>query len=442
MKFSKFMFLMTLSILSILIIGGCSSESSSDSGGSAQGADGEEEIKLRFSWWGDTSRNEIYNEIIDRFEEENPNITVDREFGGWTDYWDRLATQTAGGNAPDIVSMHQFYVSDYARRGALLNLQSLVDDGTINLESFAESTVDSGKVDDELIMVAKGVTMPGWVYNPVQLEELGVEAPNFDWTWEEFQAKMLEVDKAMPEGDFATADMGGGQLQPNFRYYVRQQGEDLFTEDGKLGFSEETLSKWWTMWDDLRQAGAVADSATTTEFESAALEQKLFTIGRSAFYQIPANQLHLYQEQFENGELQMLRMPQVEGGENGEYIEGAYLSITKESEHPEAAAKFIDFFVNTEKSLELFKVEQGSPGSSEMAEFVKPLLEPAQQRAVDYIQETVEYAEPAAYAPLGISEVEQAFADNAAAIGFGEKTVEEAVTDFMETAESVIGFAE
>lgn len=30
-------------------------------------ADGEK-VEIRFSWWGDTKRNDMYNEICDRFE--------------------------------------------------------------------------------------------------------------------------------------------------------------------------------------------------------------------------------------------------------------------------------------------------------------------------------------------------------------------------------------
>ncbi len=42
-------------------------------------------IEIRASWWGDTTRNEKYNEIIDRFEAENPDIKVVRESGSWND---------------------------------------------------------------------------------------------------------------------------------------------------------------------------------------------------------------------------------------------------------------------------------------------------------------------------------------------------------------------
>ncbi|MCM3160064.1 ABC transporter substrate-binding protein [Metabacillus litoralis] len=436
-KMKAFLIMLLSAFLIIGIVGCSSGETTSNNESNGEGSN-EKQVEIRFSWWGDTKRNEVYNAIVDRFEEEHPNIKVKREFGGWTDYWDRLATQTAGGNAPDVVSMHQFYVSDYARRNALLNLNEYVDAGKINLENFPESTTNSGKVGDDLFMVAKGVTMSGWVYNTALFDKLGVEYPNMDWTWEDFQEKVKEIHKASNGEIWGSADMSGGQLQPNLRYFLRQKGKDLFDDEGKIAFTKEDVIEWWTMWDNLRKEGAIPDAATSTEYEGAPLEQNLFVTGKTAIQQLPANQIYLYQQQFNEGEIQIVRMPHIDGGENGEYIEGAYLSITEKSEHPEEAAMFIDFFVNAEKALELFKVEQGAPGSTEMQEFVKPLLDPAQQRAVEFIQKTVEYGEPAPYAPLGVNEVEQAFKDNASAISFGQKTVAEAAEDFMNTAEGIL----
>ena len=408
--------------------------SPSDSGSDS----GQEPVEIRFSWWGDTKRNELYNAIVDRFEEEYPWITVKREFGGWGDYWDRLTTQIAGGNAPDVVSMHQFYVADYARRNALLDLETVASSGELDLSKFPDSALDSGRVDGTLYMVPKGVTMSGWVYNTALFDELGIDYPDMNWTYDDLIAISAEVVEKTGGKIWGAVDHSGGQLQPNFRYFLRQNGEDLYTEDGKLGFSKETLIKWWTMWQEMRNNNLIPDAATGAEYANAPLEQNLFVTGKVALYQIPANQLYLYQQQFQEGEIRIVRMPGLEGGQNGEYVEGAYLSITAKSKHPKEAALFINFFVNSEKSLELFKVEQGAPANTEMSEFVKPLLEPAQARAVEFIQEVLPYAHSAAYAPAGATEVEAAFKDNADAVAFGQKTVEQAADDFIKTAQEIL----
>jgi multiple sugar transport system substrate-binding protein len=404
-----------------------------------KGEEEQEKVEIRFAWWGDTKRHEIYNAIADNFEKEYPNITVKREFGGWGDYWDKLSTQIAGGNAPDVFGMHQFYVADYARRNALLKLDDFVDAGIIDQNNFPEPIVDSGRVGADLFMVAQGVTMTGYVYNTAVFDELGVEYPDMNWTWEDFNKKVIEVQEAIESDDmFAVGDGGGGQLQPLFRYFLRQKGKDSYTDDGQLAFDKEDLIEWWTMWDDLRQQGVIPDAETGAEYQNVPLEQNMFVTGRTAITTIPVNQMHLYQQQFDTGEIQAVRIPTSAGGENGEFIEGAYLSIPAKSDHPEEAATFINYFVNAEEALKIFKVEQGSPGSTEMVEVVKPLLDPAQQNALDFIQETVAVAERAPYAPVGGSEIDTLFGDCASAISFGEMTVEEAADKFWEEANAIL----
>jgi len=421
------------------------SGNSGNSGGTAQagnsgsgGGSSQEVVEIRFTWWGDTARNDLYNAIVDRFEEEYPHIKVKREFGGWADYWDRLATQSAGGNAPDVVSMHQFYVADYARRNALLDLQTVIDSGELDVSLFPESTLDSGRVNGTLVMVPKGVTMPGWVYNTAVFDQLGIEYPDINWTYDDLINISRQVVEKSGGAMWGSADFSGGQLQPNFRYFLRQHGEDLYTEDGKLGFSRDTLVKWWSMWKEMRDEKLIPDAATVAEYDGVPLEQNLFVTDKVALFQIPANQIYLYEQQFQEGEIHMVRMPTLPGGQNGEYLEGAYLSITADSKHPKEAAQFINFFVNSKRSLELFKVEQGSPANTEMAEFVKPLLAAPQARAVDFIQTVIPYASNAVYAPAGATEVEALFKDNSTAISFGQKTVEQAADDFIAAANRIL----
>jgi multiple sugar transport system substrate-binding protein len=421
------------------------SGNSGNSGGTAQagnsgsgGGSSQEVVEIRFTWWGDTARNDLYNAIVDRFEEEYPHIKVKREFGGWADYWDRLATQSAGGNAPDVVSMHQFYVADYARRNALLDLLTVIDSGELDVSLFPESTLDSGRVNGTLVMVPKGVTMPGWVYNTAVFDQLGIEYPDINWTYDDLINISRQVVEKSGGAMWGSADFSGGQLQPNFRYFLRQHGEDLYTEDGKLGFSRDTLVKWWSMWKEMRDEKLIPDAATVAEYDGVPLEQNLFVTDKVALFQIPANQIYLYEQQFQEGEIHMVRMPTLPGGQNGEYLEGAYLSITADSKHPKEAAQFINFFVNSKRSLELFKVEQGSPANTEMAEFVKPLLAAPQARAVDFIQTVIPYASNAVYAPAGATEVEALFKDNSTAISFGQKTVEQAADDFIAAANRIL----
>lgn len=70
----------------------------------AEAADGEQ-VTLRFSWWGGEERLAATLDVISQFEELYPNITIEPEYGSSDGYADKLATQLAGGTAPDIIQI-------------------------------------------------------------------------------------------------------------------------------------------------------------------------------------------------------------------------------------------------------------------------------------------------------------------------------------------------
>src|SRR5438876_194912 len=75
--------------------------------------------RRRMAWWGGTDRARRTQEALTAYQRANPNIEVATESVGWGDYWTRLATQVAGGNAPDLIQMDYRYIFEYARRRAL-----------------------------------------------------------------------------------------------------------------------------------------------------------------------------------------------------------------------------------------------------------------------------------------------------------------------------------
>ncbi len=402
------------------------------------------DIEIRFTWWGDTKRHEVYNEICDRFEKANPGIKVIREPGSWADYWDKLATQSAGGNAPDVFGMHPQYVSDYAMRNTLADLQSYVDNGTIDISKMQESVVNSGKVNGNLLMISQGVTFTNLASNTTLAEQYGATLPAFneDWTWDQYAEKAKAFADAVKAAGESGIYFSGDLMQQynTFRYMARQAGGDLYTADGALDFTEETVAKWFTFWNDLRTYGAVPDAATSSEDGSVALEQKVFTLGKTVITSIPANQLHLYQAQMADAKLGLLRNPVGNNNERGEYIEGAHFAVSNsiDDAHKEAAAKLINFFVNTKESLEIFKMEQGVPANTELGDFIKPLLDETMTLVIDYVNATMEVAGEGTYAPKGATEIDTAFKEAAATVQFEQATPEEAAKAFMAQAQSIL----
>ena len=93
-------------------------------GGDAATELSDKPVTLRFTWWGNDARTAATQEVIAAFEKEYPNITIEPQFTDWAGYWDKLATETAANDTPDIIQMDEKYIATYGDRGALLDLKS------------------------------------------------------------------------------------------------------------------------------------------------------------------------------------------------------------------------------------------------------------------------------------------------------------------------------
>jgi hypothetical protein len=133
-------------------------------------------VTLRFSWWGSDVRHKMTEKLIAAFEAENPNIKVEGEYGDWSGYWDKLATQVASQDAPDIIQMDAQYLGEYAERGALLELKD------VDLSKFDKAAADAGKTADGQFAVTAGMNALVVLANPALLSASGVSLPD-DSSW-------------------------------------------------------------------------------------------------------------------------------------------------------------------------------------------------------------------------------------------------------------------
>ncbi|MFB5188825.1 ABC transporter substrate-binding protein [Alicyclobacillus fastidiosus] len=434
----KKLFMAGLSTALVVSLAGCG-----QSGGSAGASnDSGKKVTISFTWWGDPTRNKVYDQVIAEFEKKYPNITVKAEPTSWADYWTKLSTEMAGGNAPDVIGMHADYASDYARRGTLLNLNSYISSGVINLSDFPQTVTDSGKLNGNTYMVAQGVTTSGQIYNEALFKQMGVSAPTMNWTWDDFVKDATALKQAFVAKGEGTGHWGvddeSGEMQPVFEYYLNQHGKQLFTSDGKLGFTVNDLESWFTMWANLRKQGVIPDAATAAQYTGASVEQSLFANDKVGITAIPANQLYLYQTQMTNTTVGLVREPSTAGGKNGEFVEGAYLAVPEKSPHPKEAAEFINFFVNDTGAGKTFKIEQGEPGSTKIDQIVKPLLTPTEQTEMSFISKTLSLAHADPYPPKGNDQITTDFTQAAQNIAYGKMSIQQASENFMNQANSIL----
>ena len=63
-------------------------------------ADPNAPVELSFFWWGGEARAKLTEEALDLYTKKHPNVTFKKTWQANQGYFDKLATLTAGGNAP------------------------------------------------------------------------------------------------------------------------------------------------------------------------------------------------------------------------------------------------------------------------------------------------------------------------------------------------------
>lgn len=353
----------------LLLTAACSGGDADEPAGDDGASSGDEEVTIRFSWWGNEERAAITNAAVDAFMEENPNITVETEFADFEAYFDRISTSVAAGDEPDVITMGGAYPREYGARGALLDLSTVSEH--LDLSKLDEGALSNGFFDDTQYGVPTGVNTYGLIYNPELFEQAGVEVPDDDsWDWPDFVEVANELAANLPEGSYALNDP---TVAETLDLYTNQMtGQGLYTADGELNLDAEVATDWWEMATGLMESGATPPASLTVELTAqGAPEQSLLGQGKAAMHFGWSNMLTAYSAPA-GVELAMLRPP---GETNHEgpamWLQASQLyTISANTEHPEAAAQLVDFLVSAEAAADHIGADRGIPANSDIREYL------------------------------------------------------------------------
>ncbi|WP_216844116.1 ABC transporter substrate-binding protein [Phytoactinopolyspora alkaliphila] len=402
-------------------------------GGADDTADGGD-VTLRFTWWGSDVRHQVTQEMIEAFEAEHPGITVEGEFGEWSGYWDKLATQVAAGDAPDIIQMDELYLREYAGRDALLDLAT---QDALDTTTYDESTLATGEFDGGIYGLSAGVNSLSVFANPAIFDEAGVELPDDQtWTWEDFRELAAEISEQTPDGVYGAASFSGAESA--FTVWARQHGESLYGEDD-VAFSPGTLASFYEFALELEEIGAAPPATRTVEDYTIAIDQSLLATNKVAMGFAWSNQIHAYTE-MSGEDMVLLRMPSQTGAatDNGAFYKSSmFWSVSSRTEHPEEAAMFLDFIVNSEEAGQILLAERALPPNGEIREAISEQLSDADKHAAAFIEDIAgEIEGPPAPPPVGAADTQQIFQRYSSEVLFERTSPEQGAQSFADELSS------
>jgi multiple sugar transport system substrate-binding protein len=353
----------------------------STGGGGAAGGGESGAATMALAFWGNPTRNKNTQAEIDAFMKANPSVKITGQPGEFNTYWDKLATQTAGGTAPDIIQMDMAYIADYGTRGALLDLSK------VDTSKFVEGTVDSGKIGGTLVGVNAGINSALLFANPKVFEKAKMDLPDDKtWTWDQLMEVGAEVASKASVPFGIAALMGSDAL---FGTFVRQHGKELFTESG-LGFDVAEAQAWYDLMLKGQKAKALGSPEQVSEESSKPLDQSAIVLGNAAMMYYNSNQLEAVGAAAGGTLMEMLRGPSLTGKATDRktwYKASMLWSASAKTKNPDAAIAWISWFANSPDAAAIDKAERGIPPNSEILAGVQSSLSPAQQKVAKYITE-------------------------------------------------------
>ena len=399
-------------------------------GGSAGSSDGS--ASLAFAWWGNDIRNKETTQAITAYTGANPKVQVSPQPGEWASYWDKLATQTAGNTAPDIIQMDMAYISEYGSRGALLDLSKYGADTS----KFSAGTVDSGKVDDKLVGINAGINTPTILANPKIFEKAKMDLPDdTTWTWESAMELSAELTAKAGSGIFGmTSPFNDATLSA----FLRQNGKALFTADG-LGFEAADLVPWFQLNQKYEQAKAIPSPAAITEEATKSLDQGMLAIGKAGMSMFWSNQVEAV-NQAAGTDMTILRYPSMTGKATDRkawYKASMLWSASSRSKNPEATVALINWWVNTEKCADICLAERGIPANGAIKSYVQPKLSKTQQGVSKFLDDIKPELADTPVAPLpGGGTLGDVLGRYQTDVLFGRSTPADAATKFVDEVKS------
>ena len=383
------------------------------------------EISIR--WWGNDERQRLQLEAIQIFEEQNPDIRVLPTPTNTTGHYDALAVEMVAGNPPDLFTLDGAWPMDFGADGGLYDLRQLPG---LDLTPYSDEVLGAARSATGQIwgLPTGGNTVVIWA-NPALFEQAGVAMPDDNtWSWDDFQRIGQEISDNTPDGTFGI----GGVIPITLRAWANQRDGGMYSPDGQIMVSEQTLTDFFEMTRANLAAGATPPAAVQAQHPSDTAggdsAQWQIALGNAAMSAGLSNQMPISPV---GVDLVPLRMP---GDFTSPHI-GTWLnptmfwSVSNWTRYPEATGRLLNFLVNSPDAARILVANRGAPFNQDMLDIVKEYV--ADRTPIDFVERIAESPGRAMTLPVGSGE-EIGITDRMnQAVLFGQMTPQQAAQQWL-----------
>jgi raffinose/stachyose/melibiose transport system substrate-binding protein len=351
-------------LLAVLVLAACGGDDTSDGGSSDSGSG--DQVELEFFQFKSEAVKE-FDALIEKFEAENPNITVVQNNSPDADTV--LFSRLSQNDIPDVMTINGGVAfGEVARAGVLKDLSddALLDTVTDEYEDMLKRLSRT----EELYAFPHSVNANGVLYNKTIFNDLGLEIPK---TWDEFIALLEEIQASDVNPLMSTYGEAWTILPPLNTIASNTHGMAFFDEleAGNTSFTEvygEIAEKIKTM------LPYAENDVFGYDYN---MGNTAFANGEAAMYMQGVWALGPILEA--NPDLEVGVFPMPATNDHNSIISGVDVAIAmaKDGDHPEEAQKFVEFLMQPE-NVEFYLETQRMFAAVEGAEQTDPALQELQ----------------------------------------------------------------
>ena len=294
--------------------------------------------ELTFAMW-DEGQMPVFQDILNEFETQNPDITVELQLVPWSQYWINLDAALGAGTAADVFWMNSF-LPRYAEAGLLSSLDEFIARDGIDMNDYVASTLRLTSHNGTQYAMPKGLDTVVVVYNREMFETYGVDTPSEGWTWDDMISIAEELRANMDaEGSDLFPILMELSPQPSYINFIQQNGGFILSEDGRTaGFDQPGTVTAYQNVLDLMDANLMPSA--TVLADTVALD--LFISQRGAMLFVGTWNAATLDSSSIGPDLGTIAMPAQADG-NMSVIAGLGFAVNAFSEHQDAAWRLASF---------------------------------------------------------------------------------------------------
>ncbi|HEY8885646.1 MAG TPA: extracellular solute-binding protein, partial [Chloroflexota bacterium] len=210
---------------------------------------------LKFSSYSFSTFEDAMKKMLSSWD---PSVTVQTEFAGGSDYWNKVQVEIASGTTPDLGIGEFNRIVSYAKDGAIMALDDYIRTDKFSLDPYVPSGIDqyrwkkgdfdSGGTGGQMFGLPGDAQPYIFVYNKTMFDEAKVAYPTDDWTWDDVVTAGKQITKADQNKWGAYAPTLG---QFNEGEWVLSAGGRILSADNKTSGLDtpETMSAYKWAWD-------------------------------------------------------------------------------------------------------------------------------------------------------------------------------------------------